>query len=161
VQFSLRSLMIFMAIAGVLCWITYLATRPFVTLARLDCGQGRHVELLRPNEFCDLASPLHFRFTGMANPERPPSCCYWGCGYDSAFVVVQGASADIIGVAPATSPDELLLLIDFKTREYWPRDLGRDVTPEAGELLESIRGKKKEIWLDSTYDSRLTKPRQY
>ena len=158
-QFSLRTLLIFITLAGVLCWVAYLVTRPYLTEARVSCGNGRYVELLRPNEFfCDQSGPLHFRFTGMAHPEHPPFCCFWPCGYDPGFVGVPGASANVIGVASANNSDEFLLMIDFKTGAHWPNGRDRNVTPEAERMLESLRGRNSQTWLWSTYDGRFTKP---
>lgn len=159
-QFSLKSLLIFMAVASVLCWLGYSLTRPFFTLARVDCGPGRYVELLASNDFCDRSGPLHYRFTGMENPQQPPFCTYWGCGYNPGFVVVQGASADVVGIASAGLPDEMLLVVDFKSKAHWPQDRSREVTSEAEGLLESLRAQHPETWLFSTYDGRLTKPQR-
>jgi len=161
VQFSLRSLLIFMLAAGVFCWAAYLLNRPFVTVARINCGQGRHVELLRPNKFCDYASPIHFRFTGMKPRAVPPSFAMWGCGDPPDLIVMPVSRGDLVALANTRFPDEIFVLIDFKTGAYWPESWNREVTPQAESMLAVLRQRDSNIWLERTYDSRLTKPRKY
>lgn len=159
VQFSLRSLFIFMTLAGILCWIAYLVTRPFHTIARVNCGSGRYVELLRPNEFCDVGGPLHFRFTGMKKGPTPPSFVLWGCGDTPELVVLHGVREDIVALALANARVEVLIAIDFKSGSYWPDDWHRKVTTQGESMLQSVRAQHGEVWLWSTYDSRFSNPR--
>jgi len=161
VQFSLKSLLIFMLLAGVFCWFAYLWNRPFVTVGRVNCGQGRYVELLRPNRFCDYASPVHYRFTGMKPRAEPPSFAMYGCGHPPDLIVMPVSRGELVALASSSFPDEVYILIDFKTGAYWPESCNREVTPQAESMLAVLRQRDSNTWLERTYDSRLTKPRNY
>src|SRR5688500_4641783 len=107
-RYSLRSLFVVVTIAAAASWVTYLVMRPYWVLSRIDCGNGRWVELLEPNEFCDQGGPVHFRYSGFKGAE-PPSFAMWGCGSRPPGKLISAENGDLVAVFTFW-PDQLDVL---------------------------------------------------
>jgi hypothetical protein len=101
--------------------VIYGCTRSFYVEQRINCGGGRYIEILRPNEFCDEASRVYYQFTGMKDGGIPPSFNVRGCG-GYATRVWKSEDGDVVGIATDLSPDEIEILVDFKAGNSWPAD---------------------------------------
>jgi hypothetical protein len=155
-KFLLQASLIFILLV---CFGAYFITPPYHVVSRIDCGEGRYVELLRPNRFCDVGGPIHFRFSGMTPAVAMPSVAIWDCGDTPELVVLPGIHRDIIAWALADGRHELLMAVDFGSAKYWPDDWHRRITTEAELMLGSVRAQQGQVWLRRTYDGRFTKPR--
>lgn len=156
-KYSLRSLFVVVTLAGVLSFFGYLFTRDFFVYERLDCGKGRFVELLDPNEWCDNGGPRHFRFSGMRST-GPPSFVMCACSDRPKTVVIYVEGGDLVGLARESSRDEIEIMIDFKTGQFWPESWHRKIDDNARAMLARLRRNKPQIWLRITYDGELEKP---
>lgn len=160
-RFSLRTLFIVVTLSAVASFIGYLATRPFNVIKRIDCGSGRWIELLSPNEFCDQGGPVHYRYAGMPAGKSPPYFCIWSCGYEEThgLTLVAAESGNLVAVVSGNLENEVFLLVDFAARESWPTTDGREVDEPCRDMVCRLRKEHGDLWLWSTDDGELTKPR--
>jgi hypothetical protein len=138
-------LLLLVTLTGPIVFLIYGCTRPYYVSQRIDCGGGRYIEILRPNEFCDNAEPVSYRFTGMKNWDNPVQFAYWPCGYIPAIRVWKSDDGEIAGIAYEGSARALKILVDFESGESWPAN------PNAAEeMLDRLRVKHGALRLDPT-----------
>jgi hypothetical protein len=159
-QFSLWTLLVAITLTGPIVLLVYGCTRPFYIEQRIDCGGGRYVTILRPNEFCDNASRVYYQITGMKDGGISRSFDVWGCGITKTRVW-KSDDGDVIGIAAEFAPDEIEILVDFKTGESWPADWDRQVDAGARDMLSQLNATNGPLWLSNTYDGELTKPHPF
>ncbi|MCU0877852.1 MAG: hypothetical protein MUF06_08725 [Pirellulaceae bacterium] len=70
-QFSLWTLLVAITLNGPIVLVIYGCTQPFYVTEQIDCGGGRYIEILRPNDFCEKGESVFYRFTAMKNWENP------------------------------------------------------------------------------------------
>lgn len=159
-QFRLVTLLLQVTVVGPCFYLTYSYSGPYVVLQRIDCGRGRYLEVLRPNEFfCDRAEPVYYRVSGIAHGDSPPGFAYWSCGWRPTIGVMTADGDEIAAAYDEESSDELLILVDFKKGRTWPATNARKVDEYAREMLKRLRLEHGDSWLQTTYDHELTKPR--
>lgn len=153
-RFSLRTLFIVVTLAALASYVGYLLTRPYWVIMRVDCGNGRWIELLEPNGFRDGSGPVHYQFSDMKLAE-PPAFEVWGCGALPPIQVVTAEGGELVALATA---DELHVVVDFKSGLSWPPNYSRKVDDNVRRMLGRLRRERSELWLWSTFDGELTKP---
>ena len=136
-------------------FIVWLFTRPYWTVQRVDCGNGRMVTLLRPNELCDVGGPVHFDLPDIT-PGNPPAFAMWSCGSDPDLVCRQLASSETVVLVDSHSESHVYIMIDYQTGWYWPSTWHRKVTDKAKTQLADVQAEFPEMWLADTYDGSLT-----
>ena len=160
-QFSLGNLMVVVTLAAVLSFFGYLVTREFFVYKRIDCGEGRLVELLRPNDlnlnFSEGGRPRYFRFSGM--PSEQPVDFFFTIGdFHSPIRLVSAEGGNLVGITDDEFGEELDIIIDFRTCAYWPKGSDRDVDDDARDMLARLRQSNSKLWLRHTYDGELAMP---
>lgn len=160
-QFSLWSLLAAVSVCGPCVFVLVQCSQPFWVYERLHCGPGRYVEILRPREFCDQAQFVNYRVPGITDRDKPPRFSVWSCGSSPQMIVIHAAGGDVVGIADADHPDELAILVDFKSRVAWPPTWSGKVNPDARRMLNLLRDEHGELWLKDTEDGELTKPRSW
>lgn len=81
----------------------------------------------------------------------------WDCGTRPPGKLVAAENGDLVAVFTYW-PDQLHILIDFKTGQSWPKDWKRVVDDDARNMLSRLRQEHGELWLSFTYDGELSKP---
>ena len=137
-------------------WIAYTWTKPFYTAATFDCGNGRTVQIVRPNVFCDNAEKVHFTYDGIKF--QPPSFGFWPCGGGPLLAQRCVDGGNVVVIVDADSQTEAYIIVDFKTGWCWPTSRDRKVDPKTLDMVSRIRGEVGELWLWDTYDGQLKRP---
>ncbi|MAG93252.1 MAG: hypothetical protein CMJ48_05830 [Planctomycetaceae bacterium] len=133
----LRFLLVVVPFVSFVLWVGYMGSRPFYAEATTDCGDGRTVTLLRPNELCDRAGPVHFTFDGIQSPE-PPSFMLLECGevpHLRARITDDGSIAMLVG---AETQSTVFIIADFTTGWSWPTASNRQTGPTVEEMVSRL-----------------------
>jgi hypothetical protein len=142
-QFSLWTLLLLVTLTGPIVFLIYSCTRPQYVSQRIDCGDGRYIEILRQNEFCGKGEWVYYRFPGMTNWDNPVQFSTWNCGSDPELRVWKSDDGEIAGIAYEGSAGALKILVDFESGESWPAN------PSAvEEMLDQLRAKNGALRLD-------------
>jgi hypothetical protein len=97
----------------------------------------------------------------VARTDSPPSFAFWSCGSSPALRAITAARGDIVAVVSSDDgrSDEVLILVDFKSKRSWPDPWGRKVNDDARQMLELLRREHGELWLYQTENHELTRLR--
>ena len=137
-KFSIKTLMLAILVVAVLSGLFYLVSRPFYRVARIDCGNGQYVDILKPNVFCDVADTVHYSFNPQTS-QAPPSFSMSSCGSTTELVAKIAVDHDLIALVGAANPSEIHILINRKTGWSWPTTWNCKLNDEVRQALAAFQ----------------------